>query len=394
MKMQIYGLDYSYAAELQEFFNGDFSSNPGDVPAPSSFCEARGKIRHSAFIDLNTTLVTAFYRGSATDFWEDSFRLVAVDGTTTDVPDTPENLKYFGGMDSCRSDPGQICPKSRVSFAYDPLNKLIVDAIMGPFMFGEDGMAYQHLEKASTSDLMIYDRGYASYKLFRRHEDAGVSYCVRVPTKQFTRLTGEFLESNDDDRIVEYFPQGYGRSMCLREGLSIHPVKVRLIKVELSTGKTEVLATNVFGEDLNPEKFGELYHLRWGVEEEYKRLKCRIELEAFSGRKTEFVLQDFHADVLRLNLTTLLARQAKIDLKGRGPKKRHLHAPNMSLALTSLPKFLDALFEPDEKSLNSVINNILIYLCRMSEAIRPGRSYPREKKPTRSGYSFQYKRSS
>ena len=95
MKMQIYGLDYSYAAELQEFFNGDFSSDTSHVPAASSFCEARAKVRHSAFIDLNNTLVTAFYRGAGTDFWEDSFRLVAVDGSTTDVPDTPENLDYF-----------------------------------------------------------------------------------------------------------------------------------------------------------------------------------------------------------------------------------------------------------------------------------------------------------
>lgn len=392
--MQIYGLDYSYAVELQEFFDRDFSFESTRVPAPSSFCEARGKIKHNAFIDLNSTLVTTFYQNASADFWENEFRLIAVDGTLVHVPDTLENVEYFGGWDSAKSKPGVICPKARVSFAYDPLNKLIVDAAIGPMKIGEDPMAHQHIEKSGPDDLMIYDRGYASFKLFRLHEDAGNHYCVRLPVDQFTRLLNGFLSSDGHDQVVTYSPRGSGYCSCLRDGLSVEPVKVRLIKVPLPSGEVEILATNVFHEHLTPVNFKDLYHLRWSVEEEYKRLKSRIELEAFSGRKTEFVLQDFYADVIRLNMTSLISREARNDLKEYGVKGKYVHAPNMSLVLSQLTKFLDALFSADEKRLMTVSKKMSAYIKRRSQAIRPGRSYPRQKKPARSGHHIEYKRAS
>ena len=377
--MQIYGLDYSYGVELQEYFNRDFSVDTSNVPAPSSFCEARGKMKHNTFIDLNSTLVTAYYQDAFANFWENEFRLIAVDGTAVHVPDTKENVDYFGGWDSAKSEPGVICPKARVSFAYDPLNKVIVDAIMGPIRIGEDPMAHQHIANSGLDDLMIYDRGYASYKLFRLHEDTGNHYCVRIPSEQFTKLLSDFIPSDEDDRVVFYSPRGPSYSSCLKDRLSVEPLKVRLIKVVLSSGEIEVLATNVFHEHLGPESFKDLYHLRWGVEEEYKRLKCRIELEAFSGKKTEFVLQDFYADVIRLNMTSLIALEARISLKEHGLKKKYHHAPNMSLALSQLNKFLDALFSSDQEKLKIVSKNLTVYIKRLSQAIKPGRSFPRKK---------------
>ena len=84
--MQIYGLDYSYATELNEFFNGDMSLPPESVATPASLCEARGKIKHEAFIDLNDTLNNTFYRNTNIQCWH-GFRVISVDGSTAHVPD-------------------------------------------------------------------------------------------------------------------------------------------------------------------------------------------------------------------------------------------------------------------------------------------------------------------
>lgn len=393
LKMQIYGLDYSYATELNEFFNGDMSLPPKQVAAPSSLCEARSKIKHEAFIDLNDTLINAYYQNAVIQHWH-GFRIIAVDGTTVHVPDTPDNVEYFGGWDSAKSDPGDICPKARVSFAYDPINKLIVDAIMAPTFVGEDSLARQHLQKSSPNDLNLYDRGYASYRLFRLHEDAGVHYCARIPTKLFTKLCADFIDSDENDCIVNYAPQGLSRSSCVKEGLSVECLRIRLVKVKLSSGEIEILATNIFDHRLSAKSFGDLYHLRWGVEEEYKRLKCRVEIESFSGKKTEFVHQDFYADIIRLNITTLIAMEARTTLQKQGKKDKHVHAPNMSFVLSQMTIFLDALFESDESTLQRVMTNLTAHFIKRSEPIRPGRNYPRQKKPERSGYSMPYKRAS
>lgn len=391
--MQIYGLDYSYATELNDFFNGDMSLPPESVATPASLCEARGKIKHEAFIDLNDTLNNTFYRNTNIQCWH-GLRVISVDGSTAHVPDTPENVAFFGGWNSAKSEPGNICPKARISFAYDSLNKLIVDAIIAPTSTGEDTLAYQHLSKSSPDDLNVYDRGYASYRLFRIHEDAGLHYCARIPKELFTRLCDEFIESDVDDCVVSYAPQGKSRSSCIKEGLSVSPLKIRLLKIKLSSGETEVLATNIFDHRIKPKSFGELYHLRWGVEEEYKRLKSRIELESFSGKKTEFVHQDFYADIVRLNMTTLAAVEARIALQEQGKRKKHVHAPNMSFVLSRMTIFLEVLFSSTENTLKKFLSNFTAHIIKRSEPIRPDRSYPRKKKPDRSGYSMTYKRAS
>ena len=69
-----------------------------------------------------------------------------------------------------------------------------------------------------------------------------------------------------------------------------------------------MLATSLLGEQTYPSTcFKHLYHLRWGVEEGYKREKCRLEIENFSGLSAHAVKQDFYAKLFVLNLTAILS---------------------------------------------------------------------------------------
>ena len=85
---------------------------------------------------------------------------------------------------------------------------------------------------------------------------------------------------------------------CKELGLEISSLKLRLIRVELDTGETEVLITSLIDKKALPcELFRKLYHLRWPVEEDYKKMKSWIEVENFSGKSVESVHQDFYAKV-------------------------------------------------------------------------------------------------
>ena len=388
--MQLNGLDYSYRTELDEFFNPSLKRSPHDIPSPAAFCLGRKKVKHEVFIELNANFRDSIYRNIIVKDWH-GYRLIAVDGSSVHVPDTDENVEYFGGIYAASGN-GQICPKARISFAYDPLNRMLIDARMAPYHTSEDELARLHLEGASPNDLNLYDRGYASYRLFRLHEDHGVHYCARLPVDLFTTLTEPFLASKCNDTVVEYAPSANALAACKKDGLSVAPVKIRLIKVVLNTGEIEVLATNVFDKRICVKSFKALYHLRWSVEEEYKRLKCRAEIEAFSGELREFVFQDFYADILRLNISAQVAMPARQKLLKAGVKDKHLHAPNMSYAFSKLTLVLETTMFSNEDKLSLLLKNLTESLCRGSEPIRPGREYPRERKPLRSGYSKPYKR--
>lgn len=67
----------------------------------------------------------------------------------------------------------------------------------------------------------------------------------------------------------------------------------------LSTGEVEILCTSLLEvEKYKIEEFKDLYNQRWNIEEErYKMLKCRAELENWSGKTATAVKQDFYAKI-------------------------------------------------------------------------------------------------
>ncbi|MCU7960691.1 MAG: transposase [gamma proteobacterium symbiont of Bathyaustriella thionipta] len=80
-----------------------------------------------------------------------------------------------------------------------------------------------------------------------------------------------------------------------------------MIRVDLPN-EVEVLITNLMDSKTYPAKiFKSLYHLRWGIEENYKRMKQWIEIENFSGKSVLSIQQDFYAKIVACNLSTILA---------------------------------------------------------------------------------------
>lgn len=385
------GLKSSYTKELSDFFNFDLANSPSSIPTSAAFCLARQKVKAEVFVDLNQGLLSDFYNSGDWESWH-GYRLVAIDGSTAHVFDSEENAKFFKGWHG-KNGNGELCPKARLSLAFDPLNKLVVDAQIAPTSSGENELAERHMEESSPQDLNIFDRGYLSYRLIKEHERLGLHYCARVPTSLFTNLTENFLDSEEVDMIVQYQPTNVAESRYRKQGGDVGAVKVRLIKVTLDSGEVEVLATNIFDKRLTVSSFDELYHLRWGVEEEFKRLKCRDRVEEFSGTKKEMMMQDFHAAILRLNLSTMISMDARKSLKAKKPNRKHEYAPNMSLAIgflsITLRKLRDGL---TAENLSSLLFNITETLIRSPLPIRPGRAFERVSKPRRAGFSLGYKR--
>ena len=104
-------------------------------------------------------------------------------------------------------------------------------------------------------------------------------------------------------------------------GLDKKPVKVRMLRVELDSGETEILVTsltdtNKFSYDI----FSELYHLRWPVEEDYKNIKYRLEAENFSGKSVLSIYQDFHAKLFSKNLAAAVANTTKKQILKKSEK--------------------------------------------------------------------------
>lgn len=231
---------------------------------------------------------------------------------------------------------------------------------------------------AQPNDLSLLDRGYNAFWVYALYRAKKQSFCMRAQVGN-NLLAKAFVKSGKSETIVTFTPNVKAVETCHEKGLSSEPIKLRLVRVDLKS-EVEVLITNIMDEDRYPaSEFKGLYHLRWGIEENFKRLKQWVEIENFSGKSALSVKQDFHAKIMATNLTFLVANASQ-EVLDKVVKKRKLHyqinyAQALSKMKNTIVKWLHLSCSPDE--LLEQINQSVKYIAQTSEAVRLGRSFKR-----------------
>jgi hypothetical protein len=281
-------LKSSLQDELDKFFQVLGLSNHGEsYVSKAALCKARNKLEPSAFIELNHNSLDSFYTHFPVQEKWYGFRLLAVDGSKVELPNSDEIREIFGVHNS--SDR----PMGLLSSLYDLNNRLWLDAELVPLSKGEREVAAGHLEFTKEDDLLLYDRGYPAFWLFALHRHKNRNFCMRLPYNLYNESADLYFSDDEQERIVTLFPDRNAKQMCLAQGISSDPITIRLIKVELDSGQLEILATSLLDTELYPENvFGNLYHERWGHEEGYKLLKIPAELQNWTGKRSKTLFQD------------------------------------------------------------------------------------------------------
>lgn len=286
----------------------------------SAYSQARYKLKHTAFIELNQAAVveTLYGDGDYQRFW--GFRVLAVDGSKIILPDNQATREEFGTIAWTSGKTADIQgerPYALASVLYDVLNRVALDATLGKAKAYEIDLAVGHLSHTRAGDLLTMDRNYPSYRMLAELGRHGLDFAVRCSAASFAEARRMLKGKGPASQVVTLTPCA-GQMPSIRErGLPLS-LKVRLVRVLLSTGEYEVLVTSLLDDSQYPtEGFLELYHLRWGIETFYGLLKTRLELENFTGISAEAVRQDFHATVYLSGLESLLTdtAQAMLDTK-------------------------------------------------------------------------------
>jgi hypothetical protein len=341
----------------------------------------RQKLKPSAFIELNRHLVRRWYHDAPVRRWC-RLEVRAVDGLTLRLPDTPDAIAKFGQMFPAHSAPATL---TRISQVYDPLNGLILDALIAPYHRAERDLLVEHLATLEAGCLLLLDMGYPAFWLFAALQTRKLDW------RRARQLVGrpELPGRREDDGVVTLQADTEVQADCRARGLPTTPIRVRLIRVPLPTGEVEVLMSSLLETvDFPTDAFAELYHLRWAQEESYKRFKCRVEVENWSGKSALSIFQDFHAKVPTLNLTAVVASAAQEIVDDRRRDDSHPKQVNMTHALCAMKNALVRLLtraNPVE-----LLRRLIEILADTVEPVRPGRSNPRRKGPRLHGYYMAY----
>ena len=369
---------HSNQTELDQFFKTkDKCLQATQKITKSAFFQARKLLCFSAFVDLNRQLVDSVYNSSWRPKLWLGFRLCAIDGTSIRLPNEDNISSYFGVHNGKKNQ--APCTMGMASIFYDVLNKIVIDSALHPRLTPERECAQDHLRFSQPNDLIVFDRGYIGFWLYTLLLQRNIHFCMRAKTNQ-DNLVKDFIASGKKQTIVTYYPGQKATQVCLQKGLPTTPIKLRLIRVDLPD-EVEVLVTSLMDEEEYPfTLFKHLYHLRWGIEENYKRLKQWCEIENFSGKSALSVQQDFYAKIVAANLTTLLTIEAQEMVSQKTINRGLIYQINYAQALSRMKHRIVTLLSAKGTALRALLKETILYMALTIEAVREGRSNPRNLK--------------
>lgn len=371
----------SLTIELARFFNLCVPKEEKPV-TKQSYSEARMKMNHTAYIELNEDLVKEYYAGKDYKTYK-GYRLLAIDGSKIQVPKNQNTIAAYGMLGT----KGKEIPMATISTAYDVLNNLSVNTYLARGDSSERTLMENHVEKIRQTtphakDLLIADRGYPSLYLFIKMMESGYDFVIRCSEKGFLNEVKTFAKSAESERLVTISLDKSIRRNVSTDKLVEKPkaLLLRLVRIEIGMGKTEYLITSLTDKkEFTIDDLKEIYHLRWSIETYFNLQKNVFELENLSGKTSETVKQDYFARVLSSNLSSLLIEEAQASIENidtNNPLKKRRKV-NRSVAIGLLKdQMIDLLFLPD-KQRKEKYDTLIAMILKFTVPIIKNRHLPR-----------------
>ncbi len=347
------------------------SLSPPKLFTSSAYVQARKKINPLVFKSLSHTLIDEFYTDNdlGVQLWN-GFRLLAVDGSTVNLPYSKQLAQNYG---YARNHKGDTNVQARVSVLYDTINHLVIDASLNPRSSSERTLALEHLNHCTSNDVIIFDRGYFSFDFIKSLKD--IHFIIRL--KADLIVMKKFIASGKTTQIVEINSSKYLYKK--KNEQKPNPIKVRLVRVELPCGEIEVLATSLTNAKSYPSKiFKALYFKRWTVETFFDELKNKLKVEHFTGYSQRAIEQDFYAASFISNIQSIIVSDIEEEIAQETKSRKLDYKVNTNLSYGFLKdRIVTLLFT--EKNTDKVVEELKTMFKKNLIPIRPNRTNKRNK---------------
>jgi len=367
-------LKSSIQTELDSFFQLlQNASIPVRTVTKSAFTQARAKLRYQAFAELNQHCIQFFTSHFPLRTWH-GFRLLAMDASILTLPLNPETIAHFDDLPT-RSH--HTRPQAMASQLYDLLNRVTLHASLASAQSDERHLAYSHSTFFPANSLVLLDRGYPAFWVFSWLLANHTHFCARVSVESWAEVK-TFAQSHQQEQLITLHPTHPSKEKCGLYQLPLTPIPVRLIRVTTENGEEQFLMTSLLDADAFPHAcFGDLYHQRWGIEENFKHMKSRIEIENFTGKSVHSIYQDFHARIFAMNLTAVLVHTAQDLVAKDTQEKTHAYQVNFTYAISCMKNTVLNLLQHADPWL--ICSQLILLFQKTLEPVRPNRRFRRHK---------------
>ena len=355
-----------------------------DVPSPQAFGQARQALRPEICLlafDAVQAACQASNRRSRRGYA--GLREVAIDGTRVPLPVDKRLIEHFGCPSNQRGS--SQAPMAGLVQLWDVSANRPVAFSLTKCDYSERAEALDLFRHLGPEDVLIGDRGYPCFEIFQVLQHRSIHFVLRC-SNNFNQAVREFVVGSQEDATVTIpAPPRSARSGTVR---------LRLLKVRLPSGNTEVLATNLWLEDGHAAAdLAALYARRWRVETAFREMKVWHAVETFSARFPAGIEQELMALQLFMLLASELEARALDDLAERqsaaqtDTEREQLDKVRFNrLLIADATVDLTRVALDDLGAIPEMVASNLRYIWQQRSRIRPGRSYPRQRKSVKRGY--------
>ena len=233
---------------------------PGErSPHRSSLCVARKRLGVAPVRHLFERTVRPLARPDTPGAFAFGLRLVGIDGTVQDVPDSAANAAAFGrpsGMRGAGAFP-QVRKLSLVELGTHAEVGVAVKAVR----CGERTMVEGLLRHLTPEMLLLLDQGFFSEKLWRKLATCKVNVLARVTTQMILK---PIRSLPDGSYLAKIYKGDYNRRKD-RDGVVVRVIRYTLDDPQrVGHGREHVLITTLLDDALYPSMdLILLYHERW-----------------------------------------------------------------------------------------------------------------------------------
>lgn len=371
-----------------------------DEISGSGYLKARKNLNPDAILSLIERRLKSFYENGNFKTSDTGDLFLAIDGSKVMIYNTPYTYKNYKAIGRNKTAHNQM--GIGISVVEDTLNGMSMIPLIKDTNFDEIKAAKEQLLEirriiGTIPFIVVMDRGYPSLLFFVFMTEHNIRFIIRLSSTDFKEEQAN-MKTDDEEVFVKFTKARLQKLKGTPEYDRLNEmggITVRFIRVWLSSGFYEVLATNEFNTQKHPTvKFKTYYFYRWPVEVKYGFMKGTAKLENFSGYKDIMMRQDVYMSLYMSNILSDIINDlsSEVEKINQSGKYKHEMKIDHALAFGALKEDLaDIWYEEDSEKRYSMIQKLFERIKNHLVPIRSDRTFER-RKGTRAGtYSLTHR---
>jgi hypothetical protein len=321
-------------------------------------------------------------------------RVLAFDGSTVSMPDTPKNQQAY--PQPPQQQPGLGFPLARMAAFFSLSCGTVLDlAICSNYGKGhsELGMLHKLWDVLRLGDIMLADRYMCAWHEILLLKERGIDTVTRLHhCRQINFRRGKRLGKGD--HIVQWPKPGRIRSVdrqtlkSLPQFLTIRETRVRVQQPGFRCRSMIVVSTLLDAEAVTAGDLAELYRARWNAELDLRSLKHTMQMDILRCKTPELVRKEIWTHILAYNLIRTIIAQAA---NKHGIEPRTISFKGAIQTLEAFQPLIATHGDCSSTRRCTIYDQLLDAVATHRVADRPDRFEPRQRKRRQKKYDRMMK---